>query len=118
MEQGCLINPFQRALIEKLAVGRGSNKPIADEQDATLASARHPTRSISSVLDAGFGAYFTSGFAAQLSGLWHGFSKLCGSRASSCWAMGLHSLLCCAKRQVCLALCPLKPQRVDHLLCM
>jgi len=53
------MNPFQRALIEKVGVDNGfEHTLVADEHNVTLASARHPTRSTISVPDAGFGVRF------------------------------------------------------------
>jgi putative restriction endonuclease len=70
------VNPLQRALIEKVGVDNGfEHTLVADEHDVTLASARHPTRSTISVLDAGFGVRFTSGAAALLPELSRGFPQ-------------------------------------------
>lgn len=61
------MNPIQRALIEKFGVDNGfEHIQVVDAHGVSLASARHPTLSIISVLDAGVGARFTSGSAALL----------------------------------------------------
>jgi putative restriction endonuclease len=70
------MNPFQRALIEKVGVDNGFEHTLAaDEHAVILASARHPARSTLSVLGDGFGVRFASGSAALLPELRRAFPQ-------------------------------------------
>ncbi|MDD5035596.1 MAG: HNH endonuclease [Methylococcaceae bacterium] len=70
------MNPYQRALIEKVGVDNGFEHTLAaDERAVTLASARHPARFTISLVGGGFAVCINAGSAALLPELRRSFPQ-------------------------------------------